>query len=297
MKIIFIFIISQTILISSAFAESKLNVFACEPEWSALAKEIGGEKIKTFSATTSKQDPHHIRARPSLISKIRRADLLICSGAGLEVGWLPILLQKASPNIQTNAIGHIIASNFVDLIEIPDHVDRSMGDIHPEGNPHIHLNPHNILLVAQEIHKRLLIIDPDNTSYYNNKFEMFNTKWQEAIIRWQNNAAELKGKPILFHHKSFSYLIEWLELNQIGSLEPRPGMPPTTSHLNGLLKTIESNPVELIIRTPYDSSKASEWMTEKTNIPNVILPYTVNEDDINNLYKLFDRTIFILNNH
>jgi len=297
MKIIFILLVTQIIWISNSLAVSKLNIFACEPEWSSLAKEIGGDKIKTFSATTSKQDPHHIRARPSLISKIRRADLLICSGAGLEVGWLPILLQKASVKVQTNGIGHIIASNFVDLIEIPDHVDRSMGDIHPEGNPHIHLNPHNILLVAQEIHKRLLIIDPDNTSYYNNKFEMFNTKWQEAIIRWQNNAAELKGKPILFHHKSFSYLIEWLELNQIGSLEPRPGMPPTTSHLNGLLKTIESNPVELIIRTPYDSSKASEWMTEKTNIPNVILPYTVNEDDINNLYKLFDRTIFILNNH
>ncbi len=294
MKIIFILLVTQIIWISNSLATSKLNIFACEPEWSSLAKEIGGDKIKTFSATHSKQDPHHIRARPSLISKIRRADLLICSGAGLEVGWLPILLQKASDKVQTNGIGHIIASNFVDLIEIPDHVDRSMGDIHPEGNPHIHLNPHNILLVAQEIHKRLLIIDPDNTSYYNNKFEMFNTKWQEAIIRWENNAAELKGKPILVHHKSFSYLVEWLEINQIGSLEPRPGMPPTTSHLNGLLKTIESNPVDLIIRTPYDPRKASDWLTEKTNIPNVILPYTTDEEDVDNLFKLFDRTIFIL---
>ena len=294
MKIIFIILITQIIWISNSLAESKLNIFACEPEWSSLAKEIGGDKIKTFSATHSKQDPHHIRARPSLISKIRRADLLICSGAGLEVGWLPILLQKASDKVQTNGIGHIIASNFVDLIEIPDHVDRSMGDIHPEGNPHIHLNPHNILLVAKEIHKRLLIIDPDNTSYYNNKFEMFNTKWQEAIIRWENNAAELKGKPILVHHKSFSYLVEWLELNQIGSLEPKPGMPPTTSHLNGLLNTIESNPVDLVIRTPYDPRKASDWLTEKTNIPNVILPYTTDEEDVDNLFKLFDRTIFIL---
>ena len=297
MKIIFIFIISQTILISSAFAESKLNVFACEPEWSALAKEIGGEKIKTFSATTSKQDPHHIRARPSLISKIRRADLLICSGAGLEVGWLPILLQKASPNIQTNAIGHITASNFVEIIEIPDHVDRSLGDIHPEGNPHIHLNPHNILLVAEAIHKRLLIINPDNTSYYNKQFEMFNTKWKEAIIRWEKSASELKNKPIMVHHKSFSYLVDWLKLKQIASLEPRPGIPPTSSHLNELLTIVNKIPIDIIIRTPYDSSKASEWMTEKTNIPNVILPYTVNEYDINNLYKLFDRTIFILNNH
>ena len=294
MKIIFILLITQIMWISNSLAASKLNIFACEPEWSSLAKEIGGDKIKTFSATHSKQDPHHIRARPSLISKIRRADLLICSGAGLEVGWLPILLQKASTKVQTNGIGHIIASNFVDLIEIPDHVDRSMGDIHPEGNPHIHLNPHNILLVAQEIHKRLLIIDPDNTSYYNNKFEMFNTKWQEAIIRWENNAVELKGKPIMVHHKSFSYLVKWLELNQISSLEPKPGMPPTTSHLNELLKTIERNPVELIIRTPYDPSKASDWLTEKTNIPNVILPYTTDEEDVDNLFKLFDRTIFIL---
>tara|TARA_B100000686_G_scaffold204229_1_gene211051 strand:+ start:3873 stop:4766 length:894 start_codon:yes stop_codon:yes gene_type:complete len=297
MKIIFIFIITQIILLSNVIAESKLNVFACEPEWSALAKEIGGEKIKTFSATTSKQNPHHIRARPSLISKIRRADLLICSGAGLEIGWLPILLQKASANVQANAIGHITASNFVEIIEIPDHVDRSLGDIHPEGNPHIHLNPHNILLVAEAVYKRLLIINPDNASYYNKQFEMFNTKWKEAIIRWEKSAAELKNKPIMVHHKSFSYLIDWLKLKQIASLEPRPGMPPTSSHLNELLIIVNKSPIDIIIRTPYDSSKASEWMTEKTNIPNVILPYTVNEDDINNLYKLFDRTIFILNNH
>ena len=98
----------------------------------------------------------------------------------------------------------------------------------------------------------------------------------------------------MVHHKSFSYLVEWLELNQISSLEPKPGMPPTTSHLNELLKTIERNPVELIIRTPYDPSKASEWLTDKTNIPNVILPYTTDEEDVDNLFKLFDRTIFIL---
>ncbi len=293
-KILLIYTISVILYISSAYAESKINIFACEPEWAALAKEIGGDKVKTFSATNSRQDPHHIRARPSLISKIRRADLLICSGAGLEVGWLPILLQKASSKIQTDAIGHINASNFVEIIEIPTVIDRSLGDIHPEGNPHIHLNPHNILLVAEELFKRLEIIDSNNASYYDNQFGNFNTKWQEAIVRWENDAKELKGKPLLVHHKSFSYLVDWLELNQIGSLEPSPGIPPTTRHLNELLRVIQSNPAEIIIRTPYDPSKASEWLTEKTNIPNVILPYTTDEEDIDNLFKLFDRTILIL---
>ena len=293
-KILIMFIILQMLFVSSLYADAEINVFACEPEWSSLAKEIGGNKVKTFSATHSNQDPHHIRARPSLISKIRRADLLICSGAGLEVGWLPILLQKASSKIQTDAIGHINASNFVKIIEIPTTIDRSLGDIHPEGNPHIHLNPHNILLVANEVLKRLEIINPKNAEYYQNQYSTFKTKWQDAISRWENDAIDLQGKPILVHHKSFSYLIDWLKLNQIGSLEPVPGIPPTSKHLNELLRLVEVNPVDIIIRTPYDPSKASEWLTEKTNIPNVILPYTTNEEDIDNLFKLFDRTIFIL---
>ena len=134
-----------------AFAASyqKVKVFACEPEWAALAQEIGGDKVEAFSATSATQNPHYIRARPSLISKVRKADLLICSGASLEVGWLPVLLKKASSDLQPGSPGYIMAANLVTMLEVPVAVDRSMGDVHPEGNPHLHLNPYNLIIVGE----------------------------------------------------------------------------------------------------------------------------------------------------
>ena len=154
----------QFVLSYSLQANEQLNIFACEPEWKALAEEIGGNNVKAISATHAKQDPHHIRARPSLIAKIRRADLIFCSGAGLEVGWMPILLQKARSEVQPGNIGYFMASKYTPVIDIPHKIDRSHGDVHPEGNPHVHLDPNNILLVAKELNRRLSIIDAKTIS-------------------------------------------------------------------------------------------------------------------------------------
>ena len=145
---------------------AKVNVFACEPEWAALAQEIGGDKVEVFAATSAMQDPHYIRARPSLISKARRADLLLCSGASLEIGWLPILLQKASSDIQPGSVGYLMAADVVTMLEVPVVVDRSMGDVHPEGNPHVHLNPYNLMTVGEALADRLSGVDSENTSFY-----------------------------------------------------------------------------------------------------------------------------------
>ena len=142
-------------LFAPAVSFAKMSVFACEPEWAALSKEIGGDRVKTFSATSAKQDPHYIRARPSLISKVRKADLLVCSGAGLEAGWLPILLKKAGSGLQPASAGHLMAADIVKLLEIPVVVDRRMGDIHPEGNSHVHLNPYNLIIVGRSLADRL----------------------------------------------------------------------------------------------------------------------------------------------
>ena len=281
-----------------AFAASdqeKVKVFACEPEWAALAEEIGGDKVEAFSATSAMQNPHYIRARPSLISKVRKADFLLCSGASLEIGWLPILLQKASSDLQPGSIGHLIAAHLVTMLEVPVVVDRSMGDIHPEGNPHVHLNPYNLMTVGETLADRLSEIDPENASFYKDNYRDFSSRFRVAISRWESEAATLKGKPVVVHHQSFVYLIDWLGMKRVGTLEPKPGIPPTASHLKNLLRKLRSSPADVIIRTPYDPDGASEWLSEKTETRAIVLPYTVGGDEKSgDLFALFDRTIALL---
>ena len=282
---------------SSTLIAKELNVFACEPEWKSLVEEIGGEKVKAISATHAKQDPHHIRARPSLIAKIRRADLIFCSGAGLEVGWLPLLLQKAKNTVQPGKLGYFMASEYTPVIDIPETIDRSHGDVHPEGNPHIHLDPNNILLVAKELNRRLALIDPSNKPYYQEQYNNFMNRWEKSISIWSKEIASIKGKKIIIHHKSFDYLFSWMELDEIASLEVKPGIPPTASHLKDILQKINNYPADIIVISPYDPADGALWLAEKTLIPVVTLPYTIGgNEESKNLFALFDSSIKILQN-
>ena len=275
--------------------QAEVNIFACEPEWAALAEEIGGDKVKTFAATHARQDPHHIRARPSLIAKVRHADLILCSGAGLEQGWLPILVRKAAADVQPGTDGYLAAAEIVPILEKPTVLDRSLGDIHPEGNPHVHLNPQNILLVARVLTKRLESIDSANAAYYRGRLKDFTSRWKQAMANWKKKASILKGKTVVVHHRAFSYFLNWLDMKAVASLEPKPGIPPTTSHLEGLLQQLKAKSADLIIRTPYEPDKASEWLSEKTAIPAVVLPYTIDGvGESGSLFALFDRSITIL---
>ncbi|PIR34231.1 MAG: zinc ABC transporter substrate-binding protein [Alphaproteobacteria bacterium CG11_big_fil_rev_8_21_14_0_20_44_7] len=295
MKILSLITIGVGLLIAAP-ANAELKVFACEPEWKALAEEIGGEKVEAYSATHAMQDPHHIRAKPSLIAKMRNADLLICSGASLEIGWLPILLQKAgNAKMQQGEVGYLMASEYVDILEKPETIDRSMGDVHPEGNPHIHLNPHNILKVANELTDRLISIDEENRDYYIIQKSSFDYKWELAIRRWEKKAANLKGENVITHHKNWVYLSDWLGLNLIETLEEKSGVPPSSSHLEKVLQTARNNEILAILRTPYSPSDASEWLAEKTQIPALVLPFTVGgNEQANDLFSLFDETIRML---
>ena len=269
--------------------QAKVNIFACEPEWGSLASEIGGNEVKIFNAISANQDPHYIRAKPSLIAKIRLADLLICSGADLEVGWLPILLQKASLDLQPGKVGNLMASDFVQTIERPKAIDRSMGDLHPQGNPHIHLDPNNILKVAQEIKNRLLRIDSENSAIYEKNYKNFAQKWRVSIKKWQRTARSLKNVNVITHHKSFNYLLNWLQINELATLESKPGIAPNSKHLQSLLEKVRKNKVEFIIRTPYDNDDASNWLAKKSGLQELVLPYTVGgTKNSNDLFLLFD---------
>lgn len=293
--VIFLFLAMSPVL-----AQAELRVFACEPEWASLARELGGDLVEASSATHALQDPHYIQARPSLISKVRRADLVICSGADLEIGWLPKLLEKANnPDVRPGNTGFFEASAFVQRLDIPDSVDRAQGDMHPQGNPHVQLNPHNMLLIANVLGSRLEKLDPENAGIYQQRLAEFQQQWLSAIARWEDMAAPLKGRRIIAHHKSWVYLENWLGLEQMATLEPVAGVPPTASHLAGLLTEFgdDGQGADVIIRAPYQSDKASGWLSERTAIPAVMLPLTVGgSEEADNLFHLFDDLLFRLLN-
>jgi zinc/manganese transport system substrate-binding protein len=279
------------LLLAAPHAHAALAVFACEPEWAALANEIGGDQVKAESAITAFQDPHYIQARPSLIARVRRADLVICSGADLEIGWLPLLLRQASnPRVQVGAKGLMTASDYVDLLDKPDVVDRAQGDIHPSGNPHIQTDPRNIAKVATALADRLASLDPDHAAAYAANYKDFSQRWNAAIQHWTAEAQPIRGTAIVIHHKSWVYMCNWLGLREAGALEPKPGVPPSASHLADLLQQLKGqSDVRMIVRSAYQNSRGSEWLSDRTHIPAVVIPQTVGAaDGTDDLFGLFD---------
>lgn len=274
-------------------AHSALNVFACEPEWGALAQEIAGDRVSVYSATTALQDPHRIEARPSLIARARSADLMVCTGSDLEVGWLPLLFtQSGNGKIRPGSPGFFEASQFVPRLEIPKVIDRSMGDIHPGGNPHVHLDPRNIAKVAEALGARLAQVDPGSAAAYVTGTTRFLERWQAAIARWEKDGARLRGAPIVVYHKDMSYFIQWMGLREAGSLEPKPGLPPTPAHLADLVERMKREPAKAVVYSAYNSPKAAEFLAERTGIVPVMLPYTVGgSDKARDLFGLFDDTL------
>jgi len=274
-------------------AQAALKIFACTPEWGALAKELGGDKVDVYNATTALQDPHHIEARPSLIARARSADLVVCTGAQLEIGWLPLVLTQAgNAKIQVGQPGYFEAARFVTMLEVPTSVDRSQGDVHPGGNPHIHLDPRNIVKVAVALGDRMAQLDAAEAENYKSRAKAFVERWQQAIARWEKQGAPLKGMAVVGYHKNMSYLNNWLGIREIGSLEPKPGLPPTTAHMSELLARLAKDPAKAVVRSAYNDPRAAEWLSGNAKIPVVTLPFTVGgTDQAKDLYGLFDDTL------
>ena len=270
-----------------------LSIFATVPEWGALATEIGGDKVKVYTATNALQDPHHVEARPSLIARARGADLVIATGAELEIGWLPLVIQQAgNPKVQPGQLGYFEAAAFVPLLGKPARLDRSEGDVHPQGDPHIQTDPRNIARVATALAVRMAELDSANAALYQARNKQFAERWSAAIAKWERQAAPLKGAPVVVQHKAFTYLIAWLGMKEVAALEPKPGLEPTTAHLASVLQTLQAQPAKMVVRAAYQSDRASQWIAERAKIKAVALPFTVGgTDQAKDLFSLFDDTI------
>ncbi len=274
-------------------AQAALHVFACEPEWGALAQELGGPLVDVSVATSALQDPHQIQAKPSLIARARNADLVACTGAELEIGWLPVLLQQSgNAKVQSGQPGNFAAADYVKKLELPGQLDRSQGDVHAAGNPHIQTDPRNIALVAVALGARLRQIDPSHAAQYEKQQADFTQRWQQAIAKWTSQAAPLRGVSVVSQHKGFVYLYDWLGLKDVAVLEPKPGVEPTASHLQEVLATLKGSPAKMVLYSAYQDARPSEWLGKNGGIAVVKIPFTVGGSDAaKDLFSLFDDTV------
>jgi len=281
------------LLVAALPAAAAVNVFASVPEWAALAREIGGDKVTVFSATNALQDPHRIEARPSLIARARSSQLVVATGAELEIGWLPVVLRESgNAAIQPGQPGYFEAASVVRMLEVPARVDRADGDVHASGNPHIQLDPRNVLKVADALAARLALVDPAGAVVYKANLARFAEKWKAAMARWEQAAAPLKGVPVWVQHRSFPYLADWLGLKELGALEPKAGVEPGSAHLAGILERQKATPAKMILRPAYTRPTASDWLGERARIPVVVLPFTVGGSaEATDLFGLFDDTL------
>ena len=292
----------QKLLVASALlltafatphARAALAVFACEPEWASLTQELGGKDVSVYQATNAMQDPHRIEARPSLVARMRSADLVICTGAELEAGWLPVLLQTAgNRKVQPGTDGYLAAADYVPRLDVPTALDRAAGDIHPGGNPHIQLDPRNIARVATALTERLIRLDPAQKAAYAARGSDFGTRWRAAMTNWETTAAPLKGMRLVPYHKDAAYLIAWLGMVEVMDIEPKPGIPPSAGYLAELVERVQHDGADAITRSAYTDPKAPAWLAQHTGVPLVELPYTVGgTPQAKDLFGLFDDTI------
>jgi zinc/manganese transport system substrate-binding protein len=290
-------ILASTILASTILgsmpAFAAVRILATTADWGALCTELGGEHVDVYVATRARQDVHRVEAKPSLVARARNANLLVATGAQLEAGWLPVLVRESgNPRIQPGAPGYFEAAGTVKLLEVPASVDRAMGDVHPQGNPHVQLDPHNIATIARALSTRLASIDREHADYYQQRSRDFDSRWRAAIAKWEARAAPLKGVPVVVMHRDQSYLVHWLELRELAAIEPKPGVPPSAGYLGQLVTRLSQAPPRMILRNAYNDPKAANWLSQRIGAPVVLLPFSVGgTPEAKDLFALFDDTL------
>jgi zinc/manganese transport system substrate-binding protein len=281
-------------LVTMAGASQALTVFTCEPEWAALVRQLAPQ-AQVASATHARQDPHHIEARPSLIAALRKADLAVCTGAGLEAGWLPMLQQRAgNARVQDGAPGMFYAAAHTTLMDPRAPGMPWDGDVHAEGNPHLHLDPERLLAVAEQLVRRLQQLDPAQREAYAQQWQAFAQDWRARLTAWQTRAAPLRGQQVAAQHTTYAYLWRWLGITQVADLEPKPGMPPTPGHLQRVLGATRAAPPRAVVVSLFQDPKPAQWLAQQLGPPVRVLqlPSTVTQDaSAPDLAGLFDGLI------
>jgi len=257
-----------------------------------LTEKIGGDKVEVFVLGKGTEDPHFIVPKPSFIAKLRGADLLIINGAGLEIGFIPILIQQANNPKIHNSKGFLDLSQQVDLIEVPASVSRAEGDIHPEGNPHFSLDPHRIPILARAIKDKLCDLDFKNCQDYEKRLAEFLKKWDSKTREWDHRLSTLAGKRVIEYHKLFDYLILASRLSNIGTIEPKPGIPPTARHIEELIETARSQRVEFILQDVYHEKRSGQFVAEKIGAKYILLPHDIGAvPEAKDLVSLFEEIV------
>lgn len=271
-----------------------ITVFACEPEWAALTKTL----LPTASvqtATTHLQDPHHIEARPSIIAQMRSADFAICTGSELEAGWLPMLQERVSnPKVQNGQLTLFYAAEHVALINpFKGTVTPFSGDVHLYGNPHLHTDPRKLLQVAKALAARLGRVFPEKKPQIDQNLSKFESEFLLKIAAWEKQAHALKGRSVITQHASLDYLWLWLGITPIADLEPKPGMPPTSSHLEKILTMSKTQPPLGIVIAQHHDPKPGRWLANHMGMQNkfLMLPATVIEESPEGIIRWFDHLI------
>lgn len=275
---------------------AQVSIVTSVPDFAAIAKEIGGDKVEVVSLARGYQDPHFVDAKPIFVTRLNNADLLVLNGLELEIGWLPILITGArnSDISAGNSTGHYdVSTSIKKKLEVSSGpVDRSMGDIHPGGNPHYMLDPRNGIPAARGIAARLIKIDPENASYYEKNFNNFISTLKLKIDEWETELAPYKGTEIVTYHKLWTYFLEWAGFKLADTIEPKPGIPPSPSHVADLIQTIESQHINLIISANYYPTKTPEIIAKKTGASFLVLPAMVGgREGINTYFELFDAIV------
>lgn len=272
----------------SLFADLKVAV--TYPYIGAIVKEIAKDKVDTYVLAKGNWDPHFVVPRPSLISKVRRADGLIINGGQLEIGWLPPLIRRASnPKVTRSSSTYLDLSRYINFLNKPDRLDRADGDVHPAGNPHFHLDPNNILTLSKVIKEYLINLDMDDKAEFEKNYLSFVSMWKLKMKEWAKNMQDKKGMKVVQYHNNLAYFNKAYHLKNIGTIEPLPGIPPSSRHIIQLIKLMKKEKPLAILHDVYHSTKTAEFISSKTGIPIVIMPHDIKAlDDIDDLVSLFD---------
>jgi zinc/manganese transport system substrate-binding protein len=273
-------ILAAVLSLAAASSTRALDVLTSTETLASIAREIGGDKARVESLSRGTQDPHFVDANPTLAVKLRRAQLLVDVGLDLEAGWLPPLVNQArNSDIQPGAKGRLTAANLVQVMEAPTGpVDRSMGDLHPGGNPHFLTDPRRAERVAAGIAERLAALDAGNAAYYQARLAEFRKRLADARARWEAALAPSQGRPVITHHKTLTYFLDWAKLRAVGQLEPRPGTPPPPSHVADLVAIVKAQHVKALIVENFYDQRPEEVLAKHTGARVVTIPGEVGGD-------------------